>query len=104
MTTKEMKEKVKETANDVKEFVSDNADSIVCCGIIGAAVIGSIVLSKRDMKKWHTLWSKAKDQLDNDNITDFGPYKICRFFEPTGEFMGQLPMHEKTVEGFLNLK
>ena len=88
----------------VKEFVKDNAFTVAYFGTLGAFVIGSIVVGRRTSKKFEALWRNAKEQLDSGNITDFGPYKICKFFEPNGEFIGQLPMHENTVEMFLKIK
>lgn len=104
MALKEMKTKVKETANEVKDFVVDNKGLLIMYGVIGAAAVGSIAYGRHDSKKWQALWRKAKDQLDSGEITDFGPYKVCKFFEPTGEFIGQLPMAAPTVERFLELK
>lgn len=102
---KEIKTKAKETAVEVKDFVVDNKGLIAFYGVMACGMIACAVYGKHTSKKYDTLWHKAKEQLDNGQIKqDFGPYKIARFFEPTGEFMGEIPMHEKSTEAFLNLK
>lgn len=102
--TDEMKKQVKGFGTNVKEFVNENKWTIAYFGTLGAFAIGSVVVGRRNSKKFEALWRNAKEQLDRGEITDFGPYKVCKFFEPTGEFIGQLPMHEETVKQFLNIK
>ena len=100
----EMKKKVKGYANKTKEFVKENKVNLVVWGITGVALTGCIVAGRRHSKVMDALWRNAKEQLDHNDITNFGPYKVCKFFEPDGSFIGQLPMHEQSVEMFLRLK
>ena len=42
--------------------------------------------------------------LDGNRNYDYGPYKLCKFFDPnTLEEIGKLVMHEDTVEAFLKV-
>lgn len=101
---KEIKNKVKEKATDAKDFVIENKSLIIAGSVLAAGTIGCVIYGKHTSKKYETAWRKAKDQLDSKNITDFGPYKIAKFFEPSGEFIGEIPMHEKSTKAFLELK
>ena len=102
--TSEMKKEIKEFGTKAKEFVNENKWTIAYFGTLGAFAIGSIVVGRRNHKKFEALWRNAKEQLDRGEITDFGPYKVAKFFETNGDFIGQLPMHEETVKMFLEVK
>lgn len=102
--TDEMKKEIKGFGTKAKEFVKDNVCTITYFGVLGGLTIGAVVSGRRYSKKMDALWHEAKRQLDSGNITNFGPYKICKFFEPDGTFMGQLPFHESNVKVFLDLK
>ena len=42
--------------------------------------------------------------LDSNRNYDYGPYKLCKFFDPnTLEEIGKIMMHETSVEAFLDL-
>lgn len=43
--------------------------------------------------------------LDGNRNYDYGPYKLCNFFDPnTLEEIGKMVMHENTVEAFLKVR
>ena len=43
--------------------------------------------------------------LDGNRNYDYGPYKLCKFFDPkTLEEIGKVMMHETSVDAFLKLK
>lgn len=43
--------------------------------------------------------------LDGNRNYDYGPYKLCKFFDPnTLEEIGKVMMHETSVEAFLDAK
>lgn len=101
----EMKNKVKETATEVKDFVVDNKGLVASCVFSGVLIIGNIAYGRKVDKKYATAWRKAKELYESGQLDgDFGPYKVMRFFEPTGEFIGETMCHENTVKAFLDVK
>lgn len=102
----EIKNKVKETATEVKDFMVDNKELIVGCAFSGVLIIGGIVWGRKVNKKYETAWRKAKELFESGQLDgDFGPYKVAKFFEPkTGELIGQTMMHIDSVNVFSNLK
>lgn len=43
--------------------------------------------------------------LDSNRNYDYGPYKLCKFFDPnTLEEIGKIVMHKDTVEAFLKVR
>lgn len=102
----EIKNKVKENATEVKDFVVDNAGLIASCAASGLLIIGGIVYGRKIDKKYETAWRKAKELYESGRLDgDFGPYKVAKFFEPkTGELIGQTMMHVDSVNAFSNLK
>lgn len=101
----EIKGKVKETAVEVKEFASENKGLIIAYGAFIGVVAGDIVLGQRSSKKYKAAWRAAKEAYENGNLAhDFGPYKVMKIFEPTGEFIGETVCHKDTCEAFLNFK
>lgn len=102
-----LKVKVKNVTNKVKEFVDDNKFYICWYGVGFGMIVGGIVLERRNYnKKFEEAWRAAKQAYDNGNLDyDFGPYKVMKFFEPkTGEFIGETICHGETVNAFINLK
>lgn len=102
----EIKNKVKETATEVKDFVVDNKGLIASCAASGVLIIGGIVYGRKIDKKYETAWRKAKELFESGQLDgDFGPYKVAKFFEPkTGELIGQTMMHVDSVNAFSSLK
>lgn len=101
----ELKGKVKETAVEVKDWASENKGAIIAYGACAGILIGGIVLGRRNTKKFEAAWRAAKEAYENGNLDyDFGPYKVIKFFEPTGEFIGENIMHKDSCEVFMNLK
>ena len=97
--------KIKETGGKAKDVIVDNKEVIIVDGVVIGLLVGSIVLSKRNSKKYEALWRAAKKAYDEGNLDyDFGPYKVIKIFEPTGEFVGETLCHETTTKAFLNLK
>lgn len=101
----ELKGKVKETAVEVKDWTSEHKVAIACSGVYAGALIGCIVLGRHNSKKFETAWRAAKEAYENGNLDhDFGPYKVMKIFEPTGQFIGETVCHKDTCEVFLKLK
>ena len=101
----EIKNKVKEKAGEVKDVIVDNKEALIVNGVAIGFLVGGIALSKHNSKKYHKLWSAAKEAYEAGNLDyDFGPYKVMKFFEPTGEFIGETLCHETAVKNFLELK
>lgn len=101
----EIKNKVKETASEVKEGFVDNADVIIPLTVAAGFLIGGIAMCKHTSKKYEKLWRAAKEAYENGNMDyDFGPYKVMKIFEPTGEFIGETMCHESCTKAFLDLK
>lgn len=99
-------EKIKEKAGKAKDVIVDNKEVIIVDGLVVGLLVGSMVLSKRNSKKYETLWRAAKKAYDEGNLDyDFGPYKVMKIFEPkTGEFLGETLCHETATKAFLNIK
>ena len=104
--TEEIKCKVKEATNEVKEVIVDNKGQFILYGVCIIIGLICIVLCKRDSKKHHLLWSAAKKAYENGDLNhDFGPYKVMKFFEPkTKEFIGETVVHENCMKAFLDIK
>lgn len=105
-TTKTMKGKVKETVNEVKEVLKDNKGFFIVNGVAIVFIVGGIVVSRQNSKKYEALWRAAMKAYENGNLDhDFGPYKVMKFFEPkTGEFIGKTVIHEDCMKMFLKIK
>lgn len=102
----EIKNKAKEKAGAAKEWLVDNKSEIAYYGVLTGIAVGGVVASKLHDKKYHNMWSNAKNAWENGNLDhDFGPYKVMKFFEPkTGEFIGETMCHERAMKSFLKLK
>ena len=68
--------------------------------------IKTIALGRRKSKKFEVAWREAQKQmLDSNRNYDYGPYKLCKFFDPnTLEEIGKVMMHKTSVEAFLDYK
>ena len=101
-----LKVKVKNVTDEVREFVDDNKFYIGFYGVGIGMIVGGIVLGRNYNKKFEEAWRAAKQAYDNGNLDyDFGPYKVMKFFEPkTGEFIGETLCHGETVKAFIDLK
>lgn len=90
----------------LKIFWDDYGLIIGYCAVCVAIPVGMIALGRRKSKKFEIAWREAQKQmLDGNRNYDYGPYKLCKFFDPnTLEEIGKLVMHEDTVEAFLNVK
>lgn len=100
-----LKGKVKETAVEVKDWASENKGLIISCGALAVSIIGCVAITRYDSKKCAKAWRAAKEAYENGNLDhDFGPYKVMKIFEPTGQFIGETVCHEKTTNAFLELK
>lgn len=102
----EIKEKVKETGNKVKEWTSENAGNLIAIGVPVGLIIAGCVVGRKYDKKFETAWRAAKAANDNQDLDyDFGPYKVMCFIEPiTREFIGETMCHEDTMKMYLNVK
>ena len=102
---KELKSKVRNGIGRVKEVVADNKELVIYAGTM-VGVIGVSVVCGRRNKRYQTAWRNAKQAFEAGQLdTDFGPYKLMKFFEPTtGDFIGQTMIHEDSVEQFLKFK
>lgn len=99
MLNEKFKEKAKNGAEKVKDFWDDYGLIIGYCAICVAIPVGAIALGRR---KWR---EAQKQMLDGNRNYDYGPYKLCKFFDPnTLEEIGKLVMHEDTVKAFLKVK
>lgn len=106
MLNEKIKEKAKNGAEKVKDFWGDYGLIVGYCA--GSIVIsaGMIALGKRRSKKAMIAWREAQKQMLGGNRNyDYGPYKLCKFFDPnTLEEIGKVMMHETSVDAFLKLK
>lgn len=106
----EIKGKVKGMAVEAKDWVVDHKFELAFYGgfygAIAGVLAGSIVLGRHNSKKYEKAWRAAKEAYENGRLdSDFGPYKVMRFFEPsTGDFLGETMCHNDSVKAFLNLK
>lgn len=106
MLNEKIKEKAKNGAEKVKDFWEDYGLFIgYCVGSIAISA-GIIMWLRHESKKASVAWREAqKAMLDGNQNYDYGPYKLCKFFDPnTLKEIGKLVMHEDTVEEFLNVK
>lgn len=102
-----LKEKVEGKVNGAKEWVGNHKVELVTYAVFGGIVISSIAIGKKYDKKYHDMWLKAMEAMNNGstNPEDYGPYKLMKIFEPgTEEFIGQLMCHEDACKGFLECK
>lgn len=103
MSKRKIKEKAKNGAEKVKDFWDDYGLIIGYCA--GSIAISAVIImrGRRTSKK---AWREAQKQMLGGNRNyDYGPYKLCKFFDPnTLEEIGKLVMHEDTVEAFLKVK
>lgn len=106
MLNEKIKEKAKNGAEKVKDFWDDYGLIIGYCAVCIAIPVGMIALGRRKSKKFEVAWREAQKQmLDGNRNYDYGPYKLCKFFDPnTLEEIGKVMMHETSVEAFLDAK
>lgn len=106
MLNEKIKEKAKNGAEKVKDFWDDYGLIIGYCAVCVAIPIGMIALGRRKFNKFEIALREAQKQmLDGNRNYDYGPYKLCKFFDPnTLEEIGKLMMHETSVEAFLDAK
>lgn len=106
MLNEKIKEKAKNGAEKVKNFWDDYGLIIGYCAVFVAIPVGTIALGRRSSKKAMIAWREAQKQmLDGNRNCDYGPYKLCKFFDPnTLEEIGKVVMHKDTVEAFLKVK
>ena len=106
MLNEKIKEKAKNGAEKVKDFWDDYGLIIGYCAVCVAIPIGMIALGRRKINTIEVAWREAQKQmLDGNRNYDYGPYKLCKFFDlNTLEEIGKLVMHEDTVEAFLKVK
>lgn len=92
----------KKGAEKVKDFWDDYSLIIGYCAGGIAITAGLMALGKRSSKKAMIAWREAQKQmLDGNRNYDYGPYKLCKFFDPnTLEEIGKVMMHKDTVEAF----
>lgn len=106
MLNEKIKEKAKNGAEKVKDFWDDYGLFIGYCA--GSIVIsaGIIMRGRHASKKAMIAWREAQKQmLDGNRNYDYGPYKLCKFFDPnTFKEIGKVMMHETSVEAFLDAK
>ena len=101
----EIKNKVKETTDKVKDVVVDNKKAIIVNGVAIGLLVGGVIYTKHNSKKFEKLWRAAMTAYENGDMNyDFGPYKVMKIFEPTGEFIGETLCHETATKAFLDLK
>lgn len=106
MLNEKIKEKAKNGAEKVKDFWEDYGLFIGYCAVCVAIPVGTIALGKHKCKKFEVAWQEAQKQmLDGNRNYNYGPYKLCKFFDPnTLEEIGKMVMHKDTVEAFLKVK
>lgn len=106
MLNEKIKEKAKNGAEKVKDFWDDYGLLVGYCAVCVAIPVGTIALGRRISKKFDIAWREAQKQmLDGNRNYDYGPYKLCKFFDPnTLEEIGKMVMHKDTVEAFLKVK
>lgn len=103
MLNEKIKEKAKNGAEKVKDFWDDYGLLVGYCAVFVAIPVGTIALGRRSSKKAMIAWREAQKQmLDGNRNYDYGPYKLCKFFDPnTLEEIGKVMMHKGAVEAFL---
>lgn len=106
MLNEKIKEKAKNGAEKVKDFWDDYGLVIGYCAGCVAITAGTVALERRRSKKALIAWREAQKQmLDGNRNYDYGPYKLCKFFDPnTLEEIGKIVMHKDTVEAFLKVR
>lgn len=106
MLNEKIKEKAKNGAEKVKDFWEDYGLFIGYCAVCVAIPVGAIALGRHKSKKFEIAWREAQKQmLDGNRNYDYGPYKLCKLFDPnTLEEIGKVMMHETSVEAFLKAK
>lgn len=106
MLNEKIKEKAKNGAEKVKDFWDDYGLVIGYCAVCVAITAGTVALERRRSKKALIAWREAQKQmLDGNRNYDYGPYKLCKFFDPnTLEEIGKIVMHKDTVEAFLKVR
>lgn len=106
MLNEKIKEKAKNGAEKVKDFWDDYGLLVGYCAGGIAITAGLMALGKRSYKKAMIAWREAQKQMLDGNLNyDYGPYKLCKFFDPnTLEEIGKMVVHKDTVEAFLNVK
>lgn len=106
MLNEKIKEKAKNGAEKVKDFWDDYGLVIGYCAVCVAITAGTVALERRRSKKALIAWREAQKQmLDGNRNYDYGPYKLCKFFDPnTLEEIGKVMMHKTSVEAFLDYK
>lgn len=106
MLNEKIKEKAKNGAEKVKDFWDDYGLIIGYCAGSIAVMAGMVALGRRKSKKFEIAWREAQKQmLDGNRNYDYGPYKLCKFFDPnTLEEIVKVMMHETSVEAFLDAK
>lgn len=106
MLNEKIKEKAKNGAEKVKDFWDDYGLFIGYCA--GSIAISAVIImrGRRTSKKAMIAWREAQKQmLDGNQNYNYGPYKLCKFFDPnTLEEIGKVMMHETSVEAFLDAK
>ena len=106
MLNEKIKEKAKNGAEKVKDFWDDYGLIISYCVVCVAIPVGMIALGRHKFNKFEVAWREAQKQmLDGNQNYNYGPYKLCKFFDPnTLEEIGKVMMHETSVEAFLDAK
>ena len=106
MLNEKIKEKAKNGAEKVKDFWDDYGIIIGYCAACIVIPVGLIALGRRGSKKAMIAWREAQKQMLDGNLNyDYGPYKLCKFFDPnTLEEIGKVVMHKDTVEAFSKVK
>lgn len=106
MLNEKIKEKAKNGAEKVKDFWDDYGLLVCYCAGGIAITAGLMALGKRSSKKAMIAWREAQKQmLDGNRNYDYGPYKLCKFFDPnTLEEIGKMVMHKDTIEAFLKVE
>lgn len=106
MLNEKIKEKAKNGAEKVKDFWDDYGLVVGYCAVCVAITAGTVALERRRSKKALIAWREAQKQmLDGNRNYDYGPYKLCKFFDPnTLEEIGKIVMHKDTVEAFLKVR
>lgn len=106
MLNEKIKEKAKNGAEKVKDFWDNYGLIIGYCAVCVAIPVGTIALGRRKFNKFEVARREAQKQmLDGNRNYDYGPYKLCKFFDPnTLEEIGKVMMHETSVKAFLDAK
>lgn len=106
MLNEKIKEKAKNGAEKVKDFWDDYGLIVGYCAGSIAIMAGMVALGRRGSKKAMIAWREAQKQmLDGNRNYDYGPYKLCKFFDlNTLEEIGKVVMHETSVDAFLTVR